>query len=278
MGEKNRPLAGKVVWVTGSSRGVGRVIATHMASLGANVAVHGTTPFSTRAFNEADSLEAVAKAIAAEQGVDVLPVHGDLSDESTVKTVAKQIRERFGPMDVVVNNAGGDIGSQGTFGASGGKPANNDAVFISLEDIRTLFNRNLMTCILVCREVAPEMMDRRSGSIINIGSTDGLFGVEKTAIYATAKAAVHEYTRCLALLLRPYNVRANAIAPGDVVAPRWTATRAPDPTLMVEGGTLIRYGRPIDIARVVEFLVSEAASFISGQVIRVDGGLQCWPA
>jgi 3-oxoacyl-[acyl-carrier protein] reductase len=278
MGEKNRPLAGKVVWVTGSSRGVGRVIATHMASLGANVAVHGTTPFSTRAFNEADSLEAVAKAIAAEQGVDVLPVHGDLSDESTVKTAAKQIRERFGPMDVVVNNAGGDIGSQGTFGASGGKPANNDAVFISLEDIRTLFNRNLMTCILVCREAAPEMMDRRSGSIINIGSTDGLFGVEKTAIYATAKAAVHEYTRCLALLLRPYNVRANAIAPGDVVAPRWAATRTPDPKLMVEGGTLIRYGRPIDIARVVEFLVSEAASFISGQVIRVDGGLQCWPA
>jgi NAD(P)-dependent dehydrogenase (short-subunit alcohol dehydrogenase family) len=105
MGEKNRPLTGKVVWVTGSSRGIGRVIATHMASLGANVAVHGTTPFSTRVFNEADSLEAVAKTIAAEQGVDVLPVHGDLSDESTVKTAAKQIRERFGPMDVVVNNA-----------------------------------------------------------------------------------------------------------------------------------------------------------------------------
>ena len=115
MGEKNRPLAGKVVWVTGSSRGIGRVIATHMASLGANVAVHGTTPLSTRAFNEAESLEAVAKMIAAEQGVDVLPVYGDLSEESTVKTAAKQIRERFGPMDIVVNNAGGDIGSQGTF-------------------------------------------------------------------------------------------------------------------------------------------------------------------
>jgi 3-oxoacyl-[acyl-carrier protein] reductase len=249
-----------------------------MARLGANVAVHGTTPFSTRAFNEADSLEVVAKAMAAEQGVDVLPVHGDLSDESTVKSIAKQIREKFGPMDIVVNNAGGDIGSQGTLGARGGKPANNDAVFISLEDIKTVFNRNLMTCILVCREVAPEMMDRRSGSIINIGSTDGLFGVAETAIYATAKAAVHEYTRCLALLLRPYNVRANAIAPGDVVAPRWAATRKPDPTLMLEGGTLVRYGRPIEIARVVEFLASEAGSFISGQVIRVDGGLQCWPA
>ena len=91
------------------------MIATHMARLGANVAVHGTTPFSTRTFNEADSLETVAKAIAAEQGVDVLSVYGDLSDESTVKTVAIQIRERFGPMDIVVNNAGGDIGSQGTF-------------------------------------------------------------------------------------------------------------------------------------------------------------------
>jgi 3-oxoacyl-[acyl-carrier protein] reductase len=94
---------------------MGRVIATHMANLGANVAVHGTTPLSTRAFNEADSLEAVAKAIATEHGVDVLPVHGDLSDESTVKSIAKQIREKFGPMDIVVNNAGGDIGSQGTF-------------------------------------------------------------------------------------------------------------------------------------------------------------------
>jgi len=254
------------------------VIATHMASLGAQVAVHGTTPFSARAFNEADSLEAVAKAIAAEHEVNSFPVYGDLSDESTVKSVAKQIREKFGRIDVVVNNAGGDIGSQGTLGARGGKPVNNDAVFISLEDIKTLFNRNLMTCILVCREVAPEMMDRRSGSIINIGSTDGLFGVEQTAIYATAKAAVHEYTRCLALLLRSYNVRANAIAPGDIVAPRWAATRTPDPALMVEGGTLIRYGRPIEIARVVEFLASEAGSFISGQVIRVDGGLQCWPA
>ena len=278
MGEKNRPLTGKVVWVTGSSRGIGRVIATHMASLGAQVAVHGTTPFSARAFNEADSIEAVAKAIAAEHEVNSFPVYGDLSDESTVKSVAKQIREKFGRIDVVVNNAGGDIGSQGTLGARGGKPVNNDAVFISLEDIKTLFNRNLMTCILVCREVAPEMMDRRSGSIINIGSTDGLFGVEQTAIYATAKAAVHEYTRCLALLLRSYNVRANAIAPGDIVAPRWAATRTPDPALMVEGGTLIRYGRPIEIARVVEFLASEAGSFISGQVIRVDGGLQCWPA
>jgi len=82
-----------------------------------------------------------------------------------------------------------------------------------------VLDRNLMTCILACREVAPEMMKRKSGSIVNIGSVDGLWGQEKSAIYATAKAAVHEYTRCLALLLRPHNIRVNAIAPGDVMTP-----------------------------------------------------------
>jgi 3-oxoacyl-[acyl-carrier protein] reductase len=216
--------------------------------------------------------------MASEHQVKVIPVHGDLSEESVVKTLAKQIRDTFGRIDILVNNAGGDIGAQGTGSPTGGKPLNNDAVFISMEDLKAVFNRNLMTCILACREVAPEMMERREGHIVNIGSTDGLFGVETTAIYATAKAAVHEYTRCLALLLRPYNVRANAIAPGDIVTPRWSATRPTDSNLMVTDGTLVRYGRPIEIARVVEFLVSDASSWISGQVIRVDGGLQCWPA
>ncbi len=275
---KGRPFDGKVAWVTGSSRGIGRVIASHLASLGASVAVHGTGPFSSRAFNEAESLEAVVQAISAEHGTRVLPVHGDLTDEKTVKALAGEIRTQLGPIDILVNNAGGDIGSAGTMGPGGGKPQNNDALFISLEDLRTVLDRNLMTCILVCREVAPEMMQRKSGSIVNIGSNDGLWGKEKSAIYATAKAAVHEYTRCLALLLRPHNVRANAVAPGEVLTPRWMATRPYDQKKTVEGGTLDRYSRPIEIARVVEFLVSGAASYITGQVIRADGGTQCWPA
>ena len=273
-----RPLHEKVVWVTGSSRGIGRAIAAHMASLGASVVVHGTGPYSSRAFNEAESLEAVARAISAEYGTGVLPVHGDLTDEKTVKALAGEIRARFGRIDILVNSAGGDIGTAGTSGPRGGKPANNDALFISLEDLRTVLDRNLMTCILVCREVAPEMMKRKSGSIVNIGSVDGLWGQEKSAIYATAKAAVHEYTRCLALLLRPHNIRVNAIAPGDVMTPRWKASRSYDPRMAVEEGTLNRYGRPVEIARVVEFLVSDAASYITGQVIRADGGTQSWPA
>ena len=151
MESQNRHLSGKVAWVTGSSRGIGRVVASHLAGLGAAVVVHGTTPFSARAFNEADSLDAVAKVIATEHKATVFPVHGDLADEKTVREIAEQIRARFGRIDILVNCAGGDIGSQGTSGPGGGKPQKNDAVFVSFEDIRSVLDRNLMSCILVCR-------------------------------------------------------------------------------------------------------------------------------
>ncbi len=271
-----RLLAGKRAFVTGSSRGIGRAIAAHLAGLGASVAVHGTTPTSARAFDEADSLESVARAIEQESGSRALPLHGNLADPEVVRRLVQSIRADFGRIDILVNCAGGDIGAAGTGSPTAGKPSRNDAVFISDEDLRSVLDRNLMTCLFACREVAPEMIQRRSGRIINIGSVDGLIGQEQSAIYATAKAAVHEYTRCLAVMLRPHNVTANAIAPGDILTPRFAASRPIDEAKLVEVGTLERYGRPVEIARTVAFLASEEAGYISGQVIRVDGGRQCF--
>lgn len=273
-----RQLQGKVAWVTGSSRGIGRVIAAHLAGQGAAVVVHGTSPTSTRAFDEADSLQAVADAIAAEHSGEVLAVHGDLTDPAVVDGLVEQIHARFGRVDILVNNAGGDIGAQGVLGEGGGKPVHNDAIEVSVEDIRTVIDRNLMTCVLVCRAVAPEMAARKSGRIVNIGSVGGLAGRGQGVIYGAAKAAVHHYSRCLADQLRPDNVTVNVIAPGGIVTPRFLATRPIDQTKVQEGGTLLRYGWPEEIAAAVAFLASDGGSYISGQVLRVDGGLQLWPA
>ena len=273
-----RPLEGKIAWVTGSSRGIGRAIAAHLASLGAHLGVHGTSPLSARALNEADSLEAVAAEIAREHGVEVLPVWGNLADAATVSRVVQEIRARFGRIDILVNCAGGDVGARGVQSPNAGMPQDNDPLNISLDDLRAVLERNLMTCILVCRQVAPEMMERRSGCIVNVGSTAGLAGRASEAIYCTAKAAVHEYSRCLAAMLRPYNVRVNVVAPGPIVTARFVASRPTDDTRKVMGGTLDRYGWPGEVARAVGFLVSDDSSYISGQVLRVDGGGQLWPA
>ena len=270
-------FAARTAFVTGSSRGIGRAIATHLAALGVSVAVHGTTATSAQVFGEADSLAAVALSIAAETGSTIVPVHGNLADPAVAADVVRTVRTALGRIDILVNCAGGDIGAAGTAAPMGGRPSRNDALLISLEDLQAVLGRNLMTCLFVCREVAPEMITRRSGRIINIGSLAGMAGVELGAIYATAKAAVHEYTRCLATQLREHNVTVNAIAPGEIVTPRFVASRPIEDAMLVEGGTLVRYGRPAEIARVVTFLASEGAGYISGQVIRVDGGRQCFP-
>jgi 3-oxoacyl-[acyl-carrier protein] reductase len=272
------PLAGQVAWVTGSSRGLGRVIASHLGGLGAQVVVHGTTPTSARAFGEGESLDHVARDVAKATGGRVLAVPADLTDPVAVQAAAARIRAELGPIDILVNNAGGDIGPAGALAPGGGRPAINDGVFISLEDVRGVLDRNLLSCILVCREVAPEMMARRAGRIVNIGSVAGLHGRAEGVIYATAKAAVHEYTRCLAVQLRPYNVSVNCIAPGGTLTPRFQATGQAKPEVLERGKELLGYGRPEDIARAVEFFVTEAGRHVSGQVLRVDGGDQTWPA
>jgi 3-oxoacyl-[acyl-carrier protein] reductase len=274
----DKPLAGRVAWVTGSSRGLGRVMATKLCQLGAAVAIHGTRFDSPRSFGEGESMEQVARDVAAEAGGDVMPIWGDVTDEAEVKRMAEAVQTRLGPIDILVANAGGDIGAGGTGVGRGGRPNPDDCLGIPLADIRAVLDRNLLSCILCCRAVAPGMMARKRGRIITIGSIAGTFGRDDGAIYAVAKAAVHEYTRCLAVQLRRYNVPVNCVAPGGTVTNRFLVIHNIDQGKLIEEGTLDRYGRPHEIASVVAFLASEEGRFISGQVIRVDGGSQCWPA
>ncbi len=274
---QEKPLVGRVAWVTGSSRGLGRVMATHLCSLGAAVAVHGTRFDSPRSFGEGESMEQVARDVAAEAGGVAVPVWGDVTDEAEVARMAGAVRSRLGRIDILVTCAGGDIGAGGTGVGRGGRPSPDDCVGIPMADVRAVLDRNLLSCILCCRAVAPEMMARKDGRIVTIGSIAGCIGRDDGALYAVAKAAVHEYTRCLAVQLRPYNIPVNCVAPGGTVTNRFLVIHEIEQDKLVEEGTLVRYGRPREVADVVAFLAGEGGRFISGQVIRVDGGSQCWP-
>ena len=271
-------LTGQIAWVTGSSRGLGRVMAEHLGKLGADLVVHGTSQTSARAFGEAESLDHVARDVAARTGRRVLAVAADLTRADEVERAVARIRAEYGRIDVLVNNAGGDIGPAGATGPGGGRPAKNDGVFIGLEDLRAVIDRNLLSCIYVCRAVAPEMMERKAGRIVTLGSVAGLNGRAEGVMYATAKAAVHEYTRCLAVQLRPYNVTVNCVAPGGTMTSRFVATGQARAGIVEKLGTLEGYGRPEDIAHAVAYFVTDAGRHVSGQVLRVDGGDQTWPA
>jgi 3-oxoacyl-[acyl-carrier protein] reductase len=265
-----KPLAGKVAFVTGSGRGLGRTMADKLASLGADVAVHDLNDLGPAKYGEADNLSEVAESIRR-HGTRVTTVFGNIGDAAAVATMYDTITAELGDVDILVNCAGGDIG------AAGGKPNPNNALDIALVDIQTEINNNLIGTMLVCQAFVRPMRDRGAGAVVNIASAAAHMGGSNEAIYSTLKAAVVHYTRCLAAETRPFGVRVNAVSPGPTKTARFQATRVTDPAMMETNDSFLRYGDPEEIADAVAFLVGPTAKFIHGQVLRVDGGLTLFP-
>jgi 3-oxoacyl-[acyl-carrier protein] reductase len=268
----DKHLSGKVALVTGAGRGLGRAFAERLAAQGCAVGIHGLREHGPAEYGEGTTLADTAREIGEKFGVKTCRVLGDLTVDADVARVVAAVTSELGPLDVLVHNAGGDIA------AAGGKPNPNDAVNIKEVDVVAVINRNLLSTILICQHAARGMMPRKTGRIITISSIAAFKGNENSAIYSTAKAGVVEYTRCLATQLRPHNVTVNSIAPGDTRTGRFLGTRHVPEERLVTEGTLDRIGLVDEVARVVDFFAGPLGDFVTGQVLRVDGGSQCWSA
>lgn len=257
-------IPGRVALVTGSTRGLGRGIALRLARAGADVCLHDRDPGQAAGYGEVAGPEAVVAEIEA-LGRRCAVAYGDLTSRAAADEVAEHVAARLGPVDVLVNCAGGDIG------ASGGKPVPNDCVGIPDADLEVMVDRNLLSVMHMSRAVAPAMMERRAGRIVNIASTAGMMPCDDGSIYAVAKAGVIHWTKCLAMQLRPYGITVNCVSPGPTVTGRFLQSRHVAPERLADRGPLTRLGEPDDVAKVCLFFASDLAAYVTGQNLEVSG-------
>ena len=240
----------KVAFITGATRGIGKAIALELAKEGYNIALNYRT--------ENEALENLKKEIS-EIGVECYPVQGDVSKAEDSERMTKEIIEHFEQIDVLVNNAG--------------ITKDNLILRMKEEEFTDVINVNLVGTFNITKNVIKYMTKKRYGKIINISSVVGISGNAGQSNYAASKAGIIGFTKSIAKELASRNITANAVAPGFIQTDM-TNVLKDEIKEAIEGTIpLKRLGTAEDVAKVIKFLASDESSYITGQVINVDGGM-----
>ncbi len=246
-------LDGKIAIVTGGAGGIGEALALGLGYQGATVVVSSRNQ---------QAIDAVAEKISAETGSEAVAVAADVTDEASIQALVDTVVEKFGKIDILVNAMGMNI--------------KRDAFDYPLEDWDKLFEVNVKGTMAACKAVGKVMRDQQGGAIVNLSSVRGIRGYTGgNSGYCATKGAVELITKALALEWAPSGIRVNALGPALVITPG-TKHIAEDPQLAAKYAAAVPLGRiglPEDMVGAVVYLCSDAASFVSGQTIYVDGGL-----
>jgi 3-oxoacyl-[acyl-carrier protein] reductase len=243
-------LKGKVALITGAAKGIGRAIAEKFAKEGANLVINYRTSI--------DNLKELEEKLKG-YGSEVLLVQGDVKNYGDAENIVKAAIEKFGKIDILVNNAG--------------ITRDNLLMRMSLEDFDEVLEVNLKGAFNVIKAGVPYMIKQKSGRIINISSVIGIIGNAGQANYAASKAGLIGLTKSVAKEIASRNITVNAIAPGYIVTDMTEKLPEKIKEKMMELIPLKRLGNPEDVANLAAFLASDMASYITGQVINVDGGM-----
>lgn len=250
-GIKQFDLTGRTAIVTGGSKGLGEAMAAGLASAGANVLITS---------RHAEEAAAAAKQIASDFGQRAIGVAADVTSPEDCESMVQQAVEAFGRLDILINNAGVNI--------------RGPIEELSLEQFKEVQEINVNGLWLASRAVVPRMKQAGAGHIINMASTLGLVGLENRTPYACSKGAVVQMTRALGLELAPHNICVNAICPGPFLTPMNVPIAGDEQTkkFIVGAVALGRWGKMEEIQGAAIFLASDAASYVTGSMLTVDGG------